>query len=104
MVFDDDQIEYLTGLSAVRSATTNRIEYSDEFQKDCMERYGRGESPVKIFREAGLGPEIIGYKRIERCIARWKAAAARAAAAASESAGTESAAVSAVAAEVAAEN
>ncbi|OZG63223.1 transposase [Bifidobacterium hapali] len=99
VVFDDGQIEYLTGLSAVRSATTNRIEYSDEFQKDCMERYGRGESPVKIFREAGLGPEIIGYKRIERCIARWKAAAARAAEAASESAGTESAA-----AEVAAEN
>ena len=95
VVFDDGQIEYLTGLSAVRSATTNRIEYSDEFQKDCMERYGRGESPVKIFREAGLGPEIIGYKRIERCIARWKAAAARAAAAASEVAGvagTESAA------------
>ena len=26
-----------------------------------------------IFREAGLDPKIIGYKRVERCIARWKA-------------------------------
>ena len=25
-----------------------------------------------IFREAGLDPRIIGNKRIERCIARWK--------------------------------
>lgn len=25
-----------------------------------------------IFREAGLDPKLIGYKRIERCIARWK--------------------------------
>lgn len=23
--------------------------------------------------EAGLDPKIIGYKRVERCIARWKA-------------------------------
>ena len=23
-------------------------------------------------REAGLGPELIGYKRIEQCVARWR--------------------------------
>ncbi|EIJ25698.1 hypothetical protein [Bifidobacterium longum] len=33
---------------------------------------GGDESPVRIFREAGLDPRIIGNKRIERCIARWK--------------------------------
>lgn len=31
-----------------------------------------GRKPVRIFREAGLDPRIIGNKRIERCIARWK--------------------------------
>lgn len=25
-----------------------------------------------MFRKAGLGPEVIGYKRIERCVARWR--------------------------------
>ena len=35
----------------------------------------RGESPTKIFREAGLPPELVGYKRIERSVARWKDAA-----------------------------
>lgn len=77
VVFDPDRVAYLNDLPAVRSATSNRIEYSEQFQKDCMMRYAQGESPVKIFREAGLGPEIIGYKRIERCIARWKEAAKR---------------------------
>lgn len=72
VLFDDGQVTYLNGLPAVRSATANRIEYAEDFQRECMERYSRGESPVKMFREAGLGPEIIGYKRIERCIARWK--------------------------------
>ena len=37
-----------------------------------MCRYNAGESPAAIFREAGLDPKLIGYKRIERCIARWK--------------------------------
>ena len=25
-----------------------------------------------MFREAGLDPALIGYKRIERCLARWR--------------------------------
>ena len=47
--------------------------YSKEFRDDCMRRYAEGGSPAAIFREAGLDPKIIGYKRVERCIARWKA-------------------------------
>ena len=38
-----------------------------------MRRYAEGGSPAAIFREACLDPKIIGYKRVERCIARWKA-------------------------------
>lgn len=78
VVFTAEQVAYLNGLPAVQSATVNRIEYAQEFQDSCMERYADGASPVKMFREAGLGPEIIGYKRIERCIARWKAARVKA--------------------------
>lgn len=37
-----------------------------------MRRYLRGESARKIFRESGLDPEMIGNKRIERCVSRWK--------------------------------
>lgn len=31
-----------------------------------------GDSPTALFRKAGLGPEIIGSKRIKRCVARWR--------------------------------
>ena len=35
-------------------------------------RADAGESPTYLFREAGLGPEFIGEKRIERCMDRWR--------------------------------
>ena len=37
-------------------------------------RAENGESPTVLFREAGLGPELIGEKRIERCMHRWRKA------------------------------
>lgn len=63
---------YLASLQAVKNVSATRIKYEEWFRAECMCRYDAGESPVAIFREAGLDPELIGYKRIERCIARWK--------------------------------
>ena len=71
-VFTQEQIEYLKSLPAVVGITKNRIEYSDTFKYECVRRYRQGESPAKIFRDAGLDSSLIGYKRIERCISRWK--------------------------------
>ena len=63
---------YLSSLPAVKSVSASRIRYSDRFRVEVMCRYNAGESPSAIFREAGLDPKLIGYKRVERCIARWK--------------------------------
>lgn len=65
----------LRKLPSVANVTHDRITYSDTFRHVCVIRYLAGESPTKIFREAGLPPELIGYKRIERCVARWKESA-----------------------------
>lgn len=70
--FSDAEMALLSGLDAVAWVTRTRITYKDSFKREAIERYRRGESPVRIFREAGLDPRIIGNKRIERCIARWK--------------------------------
>lgn len=51
----------------------DRITYSREFQVRCMAQYLRGNGPTSIFDSAGLNPKIVGSKRIERAIARWKA-------------------------------
>lgn len=70
--FSDEEIQLLRGLPAVSNVTRDRITYSDTFRQVCTIRYLAGESPTKIFREAGLPPELVGYKRIERSVARWK--------------------------------
>lgn len=70
----DDICDYLERLPAVDRVNrrTGRIYYTKEFQIRCMRRYRKGDRPSVIFREAGIGSEIIGSKRIERCINRWK--------------------------------
>ena len=73
--FSSEEIQLLRGLPAVANVTQDRITYSDTFKQVCTIRYLAGESPTKIFREAGLPPDLVGYKRIERSVARGKAAA-----------------------------
>lgn len=69
-----DELQMLRDLPAVANVSKDRITYSNAFKQVCVIRYLAGESPTKIFREAGLPPELIGNKRIERSVARWKAA------------------------------
>lgn len=73
--FDTRTQWYLRSLPAVDMVTDTRIYYTSEFRRDAMRQYGAGGSPAQIFRDAGLDPKIIGYKRIERAIARWKSGA-----------------------------
>ena len=67
--FSPEEIKYLKSLSAVAEATAKRITYTDDFKRYCVVHYNEGASPVRMFREAGLDPALIGYKRIERCLA-----------------------------------
>ena len=50
-------LDCLSSLPAVKAVKSGRIMYADEFKRRVA---------------AGLGPELIGYKRIERCVARWR--------------------------------
>ncbi|WP_346973266.1 hypothetical protein [Bifidobacterium adolescentis] len=45
--------------------------FTTQFQDEVTLRYLQGERPSEIFRSHNLGPEVLGYKRIERCIYRW---------------------------------
>lgn len=65
---------YLASLPAVKSVSPSHIRYTDRFKVEVMCRYNAGESPSAIFREAGLDPKLIGYKRVERCIRALEAA------------------------------
>lgn len=45
--------------------------FTTQFQDEVTLRYLQGERPSEIFRSHNLRPEVLGYKRIERCIYRW---------------------------------
>ncbi|MBW3089253.1 transposase [Bifidobacterium miconisargentati] len=65
---------YLESLPAVDrvDAVHGRIHYSRDFKRHVAIAYRRGESPTVLFRQAGLDPLMVGYKRIERAVAHWR--------------------------------
>lgn len=70
---DRETVDYLRTLpEIVRRVQSGRIYYTNSFRTQATARYAMGDRPVDIFRDNGIGPEVIGCKRIERCIARWK--------------------------------
>lgn len=72
--FTKEERDYLQSLDAVSEVRTKYLIYSNSFKKECMVRYRAGEKPAAIFESAGLPSALIGYKRIERAIYRWKEA------------------------------
>ena len=75
--FTNEERDYLISLDAVAEIRSKNIIYTQAFKKIFIEKYKQGEKPSKIFEEAGLSKEIIGYKRIERACARWREADSR---------------------------
>ena len=70
---DRETVDYLRTLpEIVRRVQGGRIYYTNSFRTQATARYAMGDRPVDIFRDNGKGPEVIGYKRIERCLARWR--------------------------------
>ena len=73
--FTEQTASLLESLEAVDhiDRDAGRIYYSEEFKRHVISSWHGGDSPTALFRKAGLGPEVIGSKRIERCVARWRA-------------------------------
>ncbi|KAB8290944.1 HTH domain-containing protein [Bifidobacterium avesanii] len=69
--FDEEQMMLLRRIPAVRMVSPSRIYYTNTFRNEFRRRVNAGESPRAVFEAAGLGPQIIGAKRIERCAERW---------------------------------
>lgn len=73
VMFDEATRAYLLTLPAVEAVgSTGRISYAPAFRRQAARRLRAGVRPAVVFRAAGLGPEVIGRKRIERCAARWR--------------------------------
>ena len=72
--FTFEEEAYLVGLDAVDAVDgSSVIRWNAKFRNEFLRRHAAGESPSAIFRDAGVGPEVIGRKRLERCSERWRA-------------------------------
>ena len=71
--FTDEQMRLLKGNDAISEVSRTRIYYREWFQMQAIMKNRLGMGPTRIFTEAGLPPSLVGYKRIERCMSRWRA-------------------------------
>ena len=70
--FTDEQMRLLKGNDAISEVSRTRIYYREWFQLQTIMKNRLGMGPTRIFTEAGLPPSLVGYKRIERCMSRWR--------------------------------
>ena len=73
-LFTEKMVNELNNNPYVISATTKRIEYTEEFKEHFVEQYRLGKGPRDIFKEAGFDVTALGNKRIERASDRWRQA------------------------------
>ncbi|KAA8821414.1 hypothetical protein [Bifidobacterium vespertilionis] len=64
------QLEALDAVEEISPA--GKIRYSEEFRSRAIREYETGRSPAQIFADAGFPLEIVGNKRIERALYRWR--------------------------------
>ena len=68
-----ETLSEVRSLKAVKNVTdSGRIFYSESFRKTALKKYKDGVKPVQIFCEAGFPLDVLGIKRIEKCMARWR--------------------------------
>ena len=75
--FNREEIRELKRNPNVEGVSPTRITYTDRFKAHALASWQAGTPPKKIFEAAGFDVRMIGYKRVERAIARWREAGAK---------------------------
>lgn len=73
-IFTKDEIELLSKNKFVKNVSEKGITYSDEFKKLFITESEKGIPARKIFEDSGFEIEVIGYKRFNSSVSRWRAA------------------------------
>lgn len=72
ILFSEDQIEELRKNPYVKNVTHKSIMYTDEFKEIAVKLYQGGEIPRSIFTDNGFEIAVIGIKRVETSLTRWR--------------------------------
>lgn len=72
IIFNEHQRRVLVTNPNVASASDRAIQYTPEFKIHAVKENIAGKGPVQIFIEAGFDLQIIGTKKAQSSLTRWK--------------------------------
>ena len=72
ILFNEHQRQVLERNSNVSSVSDRAIQYTAEFKLFAIKENLEGKGPVQIFTEAGFDLEMIGVKKAQSALARWR--------------------------------
>lgn len=72
IIFNELQRRVLESNPNVASVSDRAIQYTANFKLKAVEENLSGKGPVQIFVEAGFDLEIIGTKKAQSSLARWR--------------------------------
>jgi hypothetical protein len=75
--FTPEQVKILSTNSNVKNVSQKAITYSEEFKRNFIVLKQLGQGTSKIFRDAGLDPDVLGKRRIHNFASRMKTLAER---------------------------
>jgi len=70
--FTEKEIQILSQNKYVRSITSKKITYTDEFKRLLIAEHTNCKSTRKIFEEHGFDPDALGMIRIKAAGKRWR--------------------------------
>jgi hypothetical protein len=72
IIFNEHQRRQIEANPHVASVSDRSIQYTADFKVKAVQENLIGKGPAQIFREAGFDLEIIGLKKAQNAIFRWK--------------------------------
>lgn len=70
--FNEHQHRQIEAIPHVISVSDCSIQYTPEFKIHAVQENIAGKGPTHIFKEAGFDLEIIGLKKVQSAVHRWK--------------------------------
>jgi transposase len=70
--YSPEQIAELLKSEHTLKCSTKSITYNKTFKLLAIQQYAEGMTAVEIFKEAGLGSELVGEYIPDNCLGRWR--------------------------------
>lgn len=72
ILFNEHQRKQIEANPNVASVSDRSIQYTAQFKLKAVQENLAGKGPVQIFKEAGFNLEIIGIKKAQSALSRWR--------------------------------